>query len=91
MPSGLDFWAPRGTIPPPFISPMLSKRGSCLHPHLGLERETLNLDDGPGDTEAQGAARGFAPESLSRVLQSWPPRHCLDLMLSGGEGVKLAL
>lgn len=55
MLSGLGFWAPQKYAT---FSLMLSKKDSCLHPHLGLERETLDLDDGPGETEAQGCC-GF--------------------------------
>lgn len=68
---------------------MLSQKGSCVHPHLGLERETLDLYDGPGETEAQGCC-GFT-KVTQQVLQSWPPRHCLALTLSGGPGAELTL
>lgn len=52
MLGGLGSWPP-GAKDATF-SPMLSKEASCLQPHLGFEKETLDLDDGPGETEAQG-------------------------------------
>lgn len=84
-------WAPgRPGLEDATFSHMLSKKGSCLHPPLGLERETSDLGDGPGETEAQGCC-GFTKVTW-QVLQSCPPGDFLDhMMLSGGAGGSLAL